>query len=265
MERRTKHRLLGLLVVIGLVIVLLPLFESKRELTAEATVIKAPPFPDQSAQVADIADEVTPTVEAPTEVAENNNKQQPDDTIKPMTITATATPTISPPTDVAPVTPITPVATSTSITPATSIAVAEKTSSHTASSITTALNAVTKPVTKIKKIVHVATKQTYPKPSRASINLAPLDDNGLIKLKNAVWVIQIGTFKNKTTALRLVNHLRANGYRAFIQQVSNSLGEQTRVFVGPELKQVAARQLVSELESAIHIRGIVIRYQPLTL
>ena len=52
MERQTKHRILGMLVIIGLVIILLPLFQSNRDLSSEATtLITAPPFPDQPAQV----------------------------------------------------------------------------------------------------------------------------------------------------------------------------------------------------------------------
>lgn len=70
----------------------------------------------------------------------------------------------------------------------------------------------------------------------------------------------------EANALRVVNNLRANGYRAFIQQISTTLGDDnTRVFVGPENKQSSARELAQKLESDMHLRGIVISYKPLAL
>lgn len=52
MEKKTKHRILGVLVVIGIVIILLPLFQSEKEAPVETTLVKAPPFPGQAPQVA---------------------------------------------------------------------------------------------------------------------------------------------------------------------------------------------------------------------
>ena len=89
--------------------------------------------------------------------------------------------------------------------------------------------------------------------------------DGLIKLNEPGWVIQVASFKNKVAAIRLVNHLRANGYHAFMQRMNTIFGESTTVFVGPEYKQAYARSLASRLESDMHIRGIVISYKPLTL
>src|SRR5205085_2487536 len=58
MERRTKHRILGIFVMIGLVIILLPLFQSNNELTNESVLISAPPFPDQPVDVSATSDPV---------------------------------------------------------------------------------------------------------------------------------------------------------------------------------------------------------------
>lgn len=81
------------------------------------------------------------------------------------------------------------------------------------------------------------------------------------EVKPMAWVVQLGVFKEKNNALKLVNQLRANGYRAFI---ANN-GEITKVFVGPENKQNAAHILASRLEQEMHIHGIVINYKPFTL
>ncbi len=120
--------------------------------------------------------------------------------------------------------------------------------------------AKTKQVKTIK--IKEAKLKTIPKKPLASVtSLSSLDNNGLLKFKSSVWVIQMGSFTKKERALRLVNQLRANGYRAFIQKA----GDDIRVFVGPENQHASARELASRLESEVHIRGMVISYQPLRL
>ena len=83
---------------------------------------------------------------------------------------------------------------------------------------------------------------------------AALGDNGLASIKGSAWVVQIGSFKNKSNALRLVNKLRMNGYHAFMQHVAMTYGENTRVFVGPESKHARTRTWASRLESDMHIK-----------
>lgn len=96
--------------------------------------------------------------------------------------------------------------------------------------------------------------------------LAPLSKNGLFDLKKPAWIIQIGSFKNKTNAMRLVNRLRSNGYKAFVQHIENSaFGETIRVYVGPEDQQSAAHELADKMEKELHVAGIVISYKPLSL
>jgi DedD protein len=94
---------------------------------------------------------------------------------------------------------------------------------------------------------------------------APIDNNGLLQLKKSAWVIQMGSFKQKSNALKLVNKLRAKGYRAFIQNVNMASGENTRVFVGPEHQQASARIVATELANDMKLHGIVISYKPFTL
>jgi DedD protein len=182
MEKQIRHRLLGVLVVIALVIILLPFFQTSNKTLVPASTIlaAAPPFPDQPADITAAASEPA----APLTLAEI---PQPD-----------------------------------------------------AATIN------------IKDDKHMAA--IFKKP-------APLDE-GLSKLKNSVWVVQVGSFKNKTNALNVVNQLRANGYRAFIQEVTDST---TRVYVGPEHKQISARALADRLQTEMHLKGVVISYTPLTM
>ncbi len=96
----------------------------------------------------------------------------------------------------------------------------------------------------------------------------PIDTTTNAKLqpqKNIAWAIQIGGFQDKPHALHLVNQLRANGYPAFIQKITNATGEHTRVFVGPANQRAMARELANRLQNDLHIYGMIVTYQPLTL
>lgn len=269
MERKTKHRILGFFVVVGLTIILLPLFQSANVPATDTKLVKAPPFPDQSVQVAtsapiEASSEPTLIPIKPAQTADNTAEQQPDDVIRNIR------PSIINDKMETPVTPAEPEAAI-----ANTNTVAEDSVPNLGSEeddFQVAKTSTDKPIVKSKavKSANLATKKTIKLAKQTTTHRAlpsnkAITDNGLLELKNAVWVIQIGSFKNKTNALRVVNQLRANGYRAFIQQISTTFGENTRVFVGPEYKRNAATQLATRLENHMHIRGIVISYKPLAL
>jgi len=309
MERQTKHRILGILVVIGLVIILLPLFQSNQELSTQAALVKAPPFPDQSVQVSaatpdpESTDSIQPSqTPSLSQASENafanqphnvishpsviNNIQAADNTavdtsIQPASVVnlhSSEAPTVN--TDSVQIqlshkdviqSEMTANKLKSSDTPAITNSDPIKTSNYRIIEGEKAAS-ILKKSARIHKISHNAKAQpsaTIKTPMKTMINTAStqtqIDDNGLINLKSSVWVIQIGSFKNKTNALRVVNQLRASGYRAFIQQISTALGDNTRVFVGPEHKRTSARALADRLQSEMHIQGIVISYKPLTL
>lgn len=88
----------------------------------------------------------------------------------------------------------------------------------------------------------------------------PLD---LSKMKKSAWVVQMGSFRDKTNAMRLTNSLRAKGYKAFtVETKSNG---QTRVYVGPELKRGNAKTLATKINGDVNLQGIIVPYQPLAL
>jgi len=92
-----------------------------------------------------------------------------------------------------------------------------------------------------------------------------LQKDKLFDLKKPIWVIHIGTFKDKNNARRLVNELRQKGYRAFIQNNTSVLGSEIRVYVGPELKHASAVTLAKQIENQIHVHGIVVNFKPFVL
>lgn len=251
MDIKTKHRILGILVVAGLIVILLPFLQSGRELRSDTGTVKSPPFPDQSVQV---------TTVTPVPITMSNQeemKQQPDDTIQtdhPQTST-TAAPIIANP----------------ALTPKVKINQPDANQKAKISEVTPAPKDDSIPLETMDKTV-VPQHHSAPLPKKATLTskhsygkIKHLDNNGLFKLQSAAWVIQVGSYKNKANALRIVNNLRANGYRAFIQQISTALGDNTRVFVGPENKQASARELAQKLETDMHLRGMVISYTPLAL
>jgi DedD protein len=331
MDRKTKHRILGVLVVIGLVIILLPLFQGRKEGRNDTALVTAPPFPDQSIQVASAAGEqkqITPAQESniPTTITDSTPdaassiggvKQQPDDTIGVTHTNAIKQDSDIPVPDIAAPKPAVNLSANTTVKPVIQLADNTKTPAvpennplpeisdntppapaitqsnaseveyltetgapkpKTKAKITHAVFITKKPVksdshksieskknTQAVKTALTSSKSTsFIKPHLASLK-APIDENGLAKLKSAAWVIQIGSYKDKTNALRMVNQLRENGYNAFIQQITTALGDHTRVFVGPEIKLNSARALAGKLQNEMHIQGIVISYKPLTL
>lgn len=292
MEPKTKYRILGLLVIICLVIIVFPLLQTKNETPPQTALVKAPPFPDQTVQVSTAADEVTPYVPpAPVAQVTLPSATEPASTVPVQTPPIdNASNTNTSPNTTTPVASTAPIAESTSATElvpastdttnnqsAQAAQAAEevvKLVSETETAPAQAIDDLVKQLATEKRVSKkvVAKKASHPvrlAKKTSSVKLrpqlalhAPINDNGLINLKEAVWVIQVGSYKNKATALRLVNRLRLKGYPAFIQHV---FGENIRIFVGPAEKRRAAHQLAAELERQMHVHGIVVSYQPLTL
>jgi DedD protein len=291
MEKKTKHRILGVLVIIGLIVILLPFFQSEHELSSETTLVKAPPFPGQSVQLAandssqaasydpeeqQTAPATTPNAPA-TKPVENNVNQQPDDTISKQHNAVVTAPQItddSQTVNAAPAQKPQP------------IQETNAASQDAGTQLSDDVVQVEKPQNKSKSVKKTTkqmsnTEHSSPvdqvqiisrnsanayKAGAASVEVTQsISDNGLFSLKNAVWVIQMGSFKNKVNALRVVNRLRASGYPAFIQKMSTTFGESTRVFVGPKANKDAANALAKKIDAELNLHGIVVSYKPLTL
>ena len=247
MDKKIKHRILGILVIAGLVVLTLPLFQGEKESPKTTLLVQAPPFPSQSLQATDntISDtslEVTNEKETSTQpIPSPQPNKQPS---QPMLSTSEKI---------------------ISSDPVVTENLEKKIISPTQKKIAQPKH-IKKAVTlqqsfklNKRKTTHLSSKK------HASFQHEIIRNNELASLNQAAWIVQLGSFKNKTNALRLVNQLRLKGYRAFIQQVSTSLGESTRVFVGPQNKQQEAFALANQLENETHIQGVVISYKPLAL
>lgn len=225
MKNQTKHRILGILVVTAFVILLLPFLQTEKEIKPEIASAKTPAFPEQVK-----ASYAEDTIQ-PEPLIEANANEEIRNIPLPLAEEKEAI------TNVIPIAP--------------PVAVKEN------------FHHEKVPLEKMNKKVAQNSPKIFAK--KSFINDFSTDQNGLIKLKQSAWVIQIGSFRDKNEALRLVNRLRKNGYPAFIQNVKTRFQSLTQVYIGPTTKQKEAFQLVDELAAAQHIKGIVVSYQPLTL
>ena len=84
--------------------------------------------------------------------------------------------------------------------------------------------------------------------------------------KKPAWVVQMGSFKNKSNAHRLVDQLKTSGFKAFAHEVTSPAGAvRTRVYIGPEFKQASAQKLSARIEQQTKLQGFVVPYKPIAL
>lgn len=67
-----------------------------------------------------------------------------------------------------------------------------------------------------------------------------------------MWVVQLGSFKNKENAEKLAANLRKQGYIAFLSQLSSNSRLLHRVRVGPQKDRPSAEAMAARLSKAGH-------------
>jgi DedD protein len=275
METKTKHRILGAVVTVGIIIISIPLFQhSNDDIPTDTTVVKAPPFPDEAIQTTHLpqtaeesvaaADVNTPMPAAANESNAASNQETEQNTAEKAapdnidTQTTTNTPTTENTLSTEDMATPTDIEDSDLVNNKTEAVINDKLQTSEINTTTAPKKQKVAEKNKAPKIVANKNKSNHAKKS----NIA---DDSLVNLKDPAWVVQLGSFQNKENALRLVNQLRAKGYHAFTQQTSTRFGNATRVYVGPEKQQTSARTLATRLEDDMNLRGIVLNYKPLAL
>lgn len=129
----------------------------------------------------------------------------------------------------------------------------------------TVADANVKPAKKAKAKKEMAKKEKSAKSVTAKNDKSVKDV--LSNLKKTAWVIQMGSFKDKTNATRLADKLRTAGFKAFTHEVTSAKTGKvsTRVYIGPEDQQASAQQLSSKVEQDLNLHGIVVSFKPLEL
>jgi len=77
----------------------------------------------------------------------------------------------------------------------------------------------------------------------------------------SAWVVQIGSFKQKDNAFKLVKELQADGFRAFVEPLNNASGVSHRVRIGPELTLDKAKHIRDRVAKKYNRDGVVMRYR----
>jgi cell division septation protein DedD len=270
MDKKRTQRILGILIIFALVIILFPLLFGKNEAPPQvASVTAAPPFPDPQ--------QCPPATTA----AESNNNIQPVNSVEPMT--EKTEPVIQSPI-AANISEATATIDDQQSSPVVSPAIALDMNGDKSTQAVQAFNTAREqpeiaepvkaksvqqaviPVVNQKAIKSITlTKTKKQLNARVKSSLAA-NHESLVKLSSKAWAIQIGSFKSKANAKTLANRLRAAGFKAFTRDIRSPSGmQQTRVYIGPEIKQASAIQLNADLQQAMNIQGIIIPYEALAL
>lgn len=78
------------------------------------------------------------------------------------------------------------------------------------------------------------------------------------ELTNTVWAVQLASFRDQTYALRLEKKLKKQGYKAYVQKLSNSKGMLYRVMVGPVKQKQMAQKLQKKLNAVVKLQGLLL-------
>gem|GEM_PF-696801 len=81
-----------------------------------------------------------------------------------------------------------------------------------------------------------------------------LDANGL----PITWSVQLASFSNRESALKLQKTLRDGGYNAYIRE-NNKMH---RVFVGPVIERREAQKILDNIEKKHKLKGFIVRFNP---
>lgn len=101
--------------------------------------------------------------------------------------------------------------------------------------------------------------ETEVQPSEQAVDEAPaLSPEGL----PAGWVLQVGSFRDKSAAENLVARLIGDGYRAFIREKKSEKGTHRRVYVGPKLLKSKLLQEKKAIDKTYGVDSLLIRFEP---
>lgn len=93
--------------------------------------------------------------------------------------------------------------------------------------------------------------------SKKSLN----NDLAEIDIKDSGWVVQLGSFKHEKNVKELLNTLNNAGYRTYSRPVMTSVGELTKVFVGPELDKEKLELALPHLTEITKLKGKITAFE----
>ena len=98
--------------------------------------------------------------------------------------------------------------------------------------------------------------------SDSAISKPALGQKPAKAVNKEAWVIQLGSFRNKSNVEELVSKLKSNGYTVFTKPIQTKKGTLTKVFVGPELIEASLTKKIPALKKLTNVQGKVSRFYP---
>lgn len=110
--------------------------------------------------------------------------------------------------------------------------------------------------------------KVHPDHSPAKSDL-PRNKMGVVKTKVAMkksavvevgaWTIQLASFSQKNNADQLVKKLKEKGFKAYVSHDQSGKTILNRVYVGHELKREKADQLLKQLHQDFQLKGVIVK------
>jgi DedD protein len=82
-----------------------------------------------------------------------------------------------------------------------------------------------------------------------------------LDIKDAGWVVQLGSFRYEKNVNELISILKNAGYRVYSEPVRTKVGVLIKVFVGPELERQKLEQALPHLEELTKLKGKITAYE----
>lgn len=268
-----KKRIVGFLLLIGILLIIIPLFFGRSipvdELKLSARVPTPPPkpnditvaIPPQSATVPKIAQVPKPATEEHTnssivfEELQANSHTNSTNTSSDKTNTSTTTALAN--TKATPIKINTPIILAKTTAPVelspptnvqnTTTAVTTSTPSTEVSSTTTPSTIAANDVTRSIK----STQKSTSKPSKKTATHLPANAEA--------WSVQLGSFSTKSNAVKLIQQLESQGFTAYMRTTKTTKGDFIRVLVGPYLQRNEAAESEKRIRAGLNIQGILVK------
>ncbi|NOZ83500.1 MAG: hypothetical protein GXP60_01625 [Epsilonproteobacteria bacterium] len=113
---------------------------------------------------------------------------------------------------------------------------------------TTAAETVNQPAVAAAKSKHAITKRSSTKSIRKE------------KIKN--WAIQIGSYRNKSSAIRMLKKIASKSMVAHIRKISNKKGVFYRVIINFKGTKTKLNRIAKKIENSFHIKPFI--YDPIS-
>lgn len=227
MDIKTKHRIIGIVVLVALAVIIIPLFfgrSPEKGPRIASSIPNAPSKPEVQLAI-------------PSASQSNNASELAVQPLQPANASST---------------------------PGTNIAPAPEESADTTQA-TPAINPTPTTIPAAAPVEPKAAPKIHHEPRTKTgtpkTKLAKHHSETKLAAAGEAWTIQLASFSQRANAQQLIKQLRAKGFAAYLHEAKTKENLVCRVFVGPELNRKKADSLAQKLHSEFHLKGVVVKYR----